>query len=206
MTTCSIATGADETGDRGSKTIGSDHELSRHLALPLTTIPEAYTADATVARADEIDEMRFERDFGTGSSRGVDQHPVNDRTPRRVETINVVLRFDLHRDDFVAIVKRRRSDHRRACRFDSVQNAPARELNNAGSHEGVGRDRIAPVATPVDREHSKASSREEHRGGRAGATRSDDDGVIVGDGSEPVVMIVHGACRSSRQVEARWGI
>ena len=126
MTTCSIASRADETSDRGSYAIGSDHEFSRHLALPPTTIPEAYAADATVARANEVDELRFERDLGTGSSRGIDEQPVNDGTPRRVETINVVLRFDLHRDDFVAIVKRRRSDHGRACRFDSVQNAPAR--------------------------------------------------------------------------------
>ena len=96
-----------------------------------------------------------------------------------------MLRFDLHRDDLVAVVKRRRSDHGRAGRFDSLQNAPARELENAGAHEGVGRDRIAPVATAVDREHTKASSREEQRGGRAGATGSDNDDVeIDGWGSD----------------------
>ena len=69
------------------------------------------------------------------------------------------------------------------------QNAPARELDNAGAHEGVGRDRIAPVATAVDREHTKASSREEQRGGRAGATGSDNDDVeIDGWGSDGITL------------------
>jgi acyl dehydratase len=52
-------------------------------------------------------------------------------------------------------------------------------LDNAGAHEGVGRDRIAAVATAVDREHTKASSREEQRGGCAGATGSDNDDVEI---------------------------
>ena len=143
------------------------------------TIPEADARDTTVVRADEVDESRFERDLSTGSSRCIDKQPVNDGTPRRVETIDAVLRFDLHLDNLVAIVKRRRLDHRCACRLDSVQNAPTRQLKNAGTHEGVGRDRVAPVATSVDREHSKAPSREEHSGGRAGATRSDDDDIVV---------------------------
>ena len=43
----------------------------------------------------------------------------------------------------------------------------------------MGRDRIAPVATAVDREHTKASSREEQRGSRAGATGSDNDDVEI---------------------------
>jgi hypothetical protein len=52
-------------------------------------------------------------------------------------------------------------------------------LDDAGAHEGVGRDRIASVATAVDCEHTKASSREEERGGRAGATGSDNDDVEI---------------------------
>ena len=54
MTACSIALRADETSDRGSHTIGSDHELSRHHALTLLTIPEAHATDATVVCADEV--------------------------------------------------------------------------------------------------------------------------------------------------------
>ena len=55
-----------------------------------------------------------------------------------------------------------------------------RQSDNAGAHEGgVGRDRIAAVATAVDREHTKASSREEQRGGCAGATGSDNDDVEI---------------------------
>jgi hypothetical protein len=117
--------------------------------------------------------------------RGIDEQPVDDSTPRGVETFDVVLRFDLHRNDLVAVVERRRSDYRRTGRFDSLENAPARELENAGPHEGVGRDRIAPVATTVDREHTKASSREKQRGGRAGAAGSDNDDIeIDGWGSD----------------------
>jgi hypothetical protein len=52
-------------------------------------------------------------------------------------------------------------------------------LDNAGAHEGVGRDRIAPVATAVDREHTKTSSREQQRGGCAGAPGSDNDDVEI---------------------------
>jgi hypothetical protein len=52
-------------------------------------------------------------------------------------------------------------------------------LDNAGAHKGVGRDRIARVPTAVDREHTNASSREEQRGGRAGATGSDNDDVEI---------------------------
>jgi hypothetical protein len=119
MTTGSIAFRSDKARDRGTDTIGSDHEFSRDLPLLLASIPEAYTADATVVRAEQIDELRFERDRGTGLLRGIDQQPVNHSPPGGVETFNVVLRFDLHRDDLVAVVKRRRSDRRRAGRFDS---------------------------------------------------------------------------------------
>ena len=99
----SIASRADETSDRGSYAIRSDHEFSRHFALPRTTIPEVYAANATVARPNEVDEVRLERDLGTGFSRGIDEQPVNDGTPRRIEAIDVVLRFDLYLDDLVAI-------------------------------------------------------------------------------------------------------
>jgi hypothetical protein len=143
------------------------------------TIFEANTGDATVVSADQIDELRFEHDRCPGLLRGIDKQPVNDGTPRSVETINVVLRFDLHRDDLVAVVKRCRSNHRRTGRFDSLENTPASELDNAGAHEGVGRDRIAAVATAVDREHTKASSREKQRGGCAGAPGSDNDDVEI---------------------------
>ena len=179
MTTGSIAFGADETRHRRMDTIGSDHEFCRNLPLPIMTIFDAHAADATVAGAHQIDELRFERDRGSGLLRGIDQHPVNDSTPGCVEAFNVVVRFDLHRDHLVAVVKRRRSDHRRAGRFDSLQNAPARKLDNAGAHEGVGRNRIASVVAAIDREHTKGSSREEQRGGRAGATGSDNDDVKI---------------------------
>ena len=38
---------------------------------------EAHTADATVVGANQIDELRFERDFGAGLLRGIDQQPIN---------------------------------------------------------------------------------------------------------------------------------
>ena len=58
-------------------------------------------------------------------------------------------------------------------------------MGYAGAHEGVGRDRIAPVTTAVDGEHTKASSREQERGGRAGATGADyNDVEIDGGGSD----------------------
>ena len=189
MTTGSIAFRADETRDRRTDTIGADHEFSRNLTLPIIPVFEAHSRDATVVRADQIDELRFERDRCPRLLRRIDQDPVNDRAPRCVETINVGLWFDLHCDDLVAVVKRRRSDHRRTGRFDSLENAPARKLDNAGAHEGVGRDRIAPVTTAVDREHTKALSRQEQRGGRAGATSSDyDDIKINGCGSDGIML------------------
>ena len=180
MTAGSIAFRADETRDRGMDTIGADHEVSRHLPLPIVTILEAHTRNATVVRPDQIDELRFERNLCAGFPRSVDQHPVDDGTPRCVETIHVGLRFDLHRDDLVAVVKRGRSDHGRPGRFDLPENSPARKLEHAGAHEGVGRGRIAAVVTAVDREHTKALSREQQRGGRAGATGSDNDDVEIG--------------------------
>src|SRR4029453_16012353 len=120
MTTGSIAFRADETRDRRTDTVGADHEFSPNLPLPIMTIFEANTGNATVVRADQIDELRFEHDRCTGSLRGIDQQPVNDSTPRWVKTIDVVLRFDRHRDDLVAVVKRCRSNHGRTSRFDSL--------------------------------------------------------------------------------------
>ncbi len=120
MTSGSVAFRADETRDGRTDTIGPDHEFSRNLPLPIMTIFEAHTGDATVVRTDQIDELRFERDHCTGFLRGIDKQSVNDSTPRCVETIDVVLRFDLHRDDLIAVVKRRRSDHRRTGRFDAL--------------------------------------------------------------------------------------
>ena len=128
---------------------------------------------------DKSDELRFEGDLRAGVSRGIDQHPVEHGPPRRVETIHVALRFDLHRNDLVAVVKRRQSDPGRTRRFDSLENAPARQLEHARAHKRVGGDRIAPVVTAVDREHTKTSSREKQRGGRAGASGSDNDDVEI---------------------------
>jgi acyl dehydratase len=174
MTTGSIAFSADETRHRRTHTIGSDHEVSRYLALPIMAILEPHAGDATVVLTDQVDELRFEHHLGTGCLRGV-------------ETFDVGLRLDPDRDDLVAVVKRRRADHGGASGFDSLQDTPARELDDAGAHEGVGRDRIAPVATAVDREHTKASSREEQRGGRAGASGSGNHDVEIdgwgGDGA-----------------------
>jgi hypothetical protein len=126
MTACSIALRAHETSDGGTCAVGSYHEPGGYVTLRCTAIPEAHAADATVVRADEIDEVCFERDFGAGSSRRVDEHPIDDGTPRRIETIDVILWLDLHLDDLVAVVKRRRSDDGRTCRLDSVQHAPSR--------------------------------------------------------------------------------
>jgi hypothetical protein len=120
MTTGSIAFRADETRHRRTDTVGADHEFSRNLPLSIVSILKANTGDATVVRADQIDELRFEHDRCTGVLRGIDKHPVNDSTSRCVETINVVLRFDRNRDDLVAVVKRCRSNHRRTGGFDSV--------------------------------------------------------------------------------------
>jgi len=118
--TGSIAFRADKTRDRRTDTVGADHEFSRNLPLPIMTIFEANAGDTTVVRADQIDELRFEHDRRTGLLRGIDKQPVNDSTPRCVETIHVVLRFDRHRDDLVSVVKRCRSDHRRTGRFDPL--------------------------------------------------------------------------------------
>jgi len=164
--------------------IGSDHEISRNLPLPIMTIFETQAADATVVGADQIDELRLERDRGAGLLRGIDKHSIDDSTSRRVETFHLLLRFDRHRDDLVSVVERRRSDHRRTGCCDFLQHAPARELENAGAHEGVGRHRITSVVTAVDCEHTKASSREEQRGGCAGATGPDNGDVEIGFGSD----------------------
>ena len=75
-------------------------------------------------------------------------------------------------------------------------------MDDAGAHQGVGRDRIAPVATAVDREHTKPSSREEQCGGRAGATGSDNDDVeIDGWGSDRDNI----STRLTWQVESKMG-
>ena len=179
MTAGSIAFSAGQARDRGMDPVGADHELSRHLPLPIVTILEAHTGDAAVVRANQIHELGFKSEGGTGLLRGIDQQAVDDGAPRGVETVNVRLRFDWHRDDLVAVVKRGRSHHRRAGRLDSLENAPARQLDNTGAHECVGRDRVAPVVTAVDRKHTETPSREEQRGGGAGATSSDNDDVEV---------------------------
>ena len=200
MSTGSIAFRADETRDRRPDPIRSDHELGRNLPLPIMTIFEAHTGDATVVRADQIDELRFEDDRCAGLLRGIDKYRVNDRPAGGVEAINVVLRFDLHREDVVAVVKRRRSDDRRTSRFDCLEDAPARELDNAGAHEGVGGDRVTPVATPVDGEHTKTSPREQERGGRAGATGADNDDVKI-DGwfSDGIILAGRPTVKSSQR-------
>jgi uncharacterized protein YcfJ len=179
MTTRSIAFRPGKTRNRGSNTIGADHQSGRQLPLLITAIFEADSADASVLRADQTDEVRFERDFGAGVPRGVDQQLVYDSPARCVQPIQVVLRFDLNRDDLVTVVKRRRTDDRSACFLDSVENAPSGQLEDAGPHEGMGRDRIAAVAAAVDGEHANAAAREKQRRGRAGATGSDDDDVVI---------------------------
>ena len=159
--------------------IGSDHEPTRNLPLPIVTVFDPHARHATVVRADQIDELRFERDLRAGLSRSIDKNSVKNGPPRCVETLHSWLRFDLHGNHLVGVMKRRRSDDRRAGRLDCFQNAPTRELEHAGTHECMGRDCIAPVVAAVDREHTKTSPREEQRGGRAGATGSDNDDVEI---------------------------
>src|SRR5262249_27749210 len=69
----SIAFRADETRDRRTDTVGSDHEFSGNLPLTIMTIFEANTGDATVVSADQIDELRVEHDRRTGLLRGIDK-------------------------------------------------------------------------------------------------------------------------------------
>ena len=52
------------------------------------------------------------------------------------------------------------------------------KLNDGPAHECVGRQRVAAVPAAIDHEHAVARPGEQHRRGRAGASRADDDDVV----------------------------
>jgi hypothetical protein len=52
------------------------------------------------------------------------------------------------------------------------------QLDDGPAHERVRREGVGAVAPAIDHEHPMTGAREQHRGGRAGAARTDDDDVL----------------------------
>ena len=54
------------------------------------------------------------------------------------------------------------------------------ELQDAATHEGVGRQRVGAVRAAVDDQHGQAGAGEQHCCRRAGGAGTDDDDVVPG--------------------------
>jgi hypothetical protein len=129
-------------------------------------------------------------ELGTGVSRRVDEQGIQHRSAWSIQSIDSVARLDVNVDHLVAVMKRRRSDRGRVCGLEAFEQAPAMQLKNSASHEGVSGKRVGTVATPIDDEDPESSASQQHGGGGAGAAGPDHDGVVYGT----VVRIsVHGS-------------
>ena len=105
MTRCSVPFRSNEVGDRRAHTIGPDHEFSRNLRVVSVRIPEMHAAHAALGGSHEVDQPGSIRDLGTGFASGVHEQPVDDGAPRRVQTIDAVLRLDLNVDDVISVME-----------------------------------------------------------------------------------------------------
>ena len=105
MSACVVAFRSDEVSDGRAHTIGADHELSGNFGFPSIRVPETDAAHAAVGGAREVDQPGSVRDLGTGFASGIDEQRVDDRAPRRVQTIDAVLRLDLDLHGRISVVE-----------------------------------------------------------------------------------------------------
>src|SRR5205085_241366 len=75
-------------------------------------------------------------------------------------------------------------DRRATTRDESFEQSPALQGRDPEGVNHVGRDGVARERRTIDDEHLVALAREQHRGRRARAARTDDDHVEVGPGHD----------------------
>ena len=121
-----------------------------------------------------------EADLDAGRSSRLDHDRVEHGAARSVERVDARLGLDLDGVDRVAVAHHVLVHRRRAGGDHRIEQAPALELEHAGPHQGVGRQRVGPGAAAIDQENATAAAREQHRGGGAGDPGADHDGVVLG--------------------------
>ena len=168
--------------------------------------PEASRAAMPATRPSESTHSpstgHAEADLDAGRLRGLDQERVEHGAARSVERLDAGLGLDLDDVDGVAVAHHVPVHGGRAGRDHAIEQAPAAELEDAGPHQRMGRERVALGTAAIDQEHAAAAPREQHGGGGAGDAGADDDGVVLGACGTDLGWRVSSEVRS-RRVMAR---
>ena len=168
---------ADAGGDHGAQAVGADHGVGVHDHRASVVVREHRAHDASLHPADEVGHAHVVSHRRAGRDRRVDEEAVEDRAPRGEERRHAVLRLDGDVDNLVLVLEHGPAHRRRPLRLDAAEEPPARELEDPGPHEGVRRQRVAPVRAAVHGEDAEPPPRQEHRGGGARGARPDHDDV-----------------------------
>ena len=159
--------------------VRADHDSGPHGLRAAVDVRELGAFDAPARVAEQLDDAEAVADAGAGLDRGVHEHAVEQRAPGGEEPGHAVLRLDRHVDALVFVVEDRAVHERRARRDDPLEHPEARELEDAGAHQGVGRQRVGAVGAPVHGEHAQAAAGEQHRRGRPRGARPDHERVVA---------------------------
>ena len=169
-----------ERRDGRAQAVGADHDPGADAS---------WFAALRVLQQDALDPPRgpkFEirkadpvADRGAGVDGGVHEEAIEQGAPRGEEGGNAVPGPDRDVDHLVLVVEDRPVDARRAGRLDPAEETPPVQLQHAGSHQGVRRQRVAPVGAAIDGKdpHAAPGQQQGRRGARGAGT--DDDRVVA---------------------------
>src|SRR5262245_4348282 len=83
----------------------------------------------------------------------VDQNAIKHGASTRDQSWYARLQADRYRNFFISIMEGAGMDYRRATADDGVEQAPARELHDGRSHQGVRRKRVRAIRLAIDGKH-----------------------------------------------------
>jgi hypothetical protein len=116
--------------------------------------------------------------LGAGAGRGVREDRIEDRAARRKRVAATVVRRRRADEREFADVERHAPNRRTAGRRDGVEQAPAPEPRDARRPDDMRRDCVVGKRGAIDEQDAVPFARQQHRGRRSGAARSDDDDVV----------------------------
>ena len=172
---------ADLTCDGRPDSIGADRDRGGKLGDRSGPALDPHAAHPATFVAQQRSHRRQVPNVNSRLRCRVNQDPVEDVTARGVQGVDSGTRADRHlRRLSVGVAEERAPDRGCARGDDVVQQPPTGQLQHAGAHQSVGRQRVAAVRRPVDQRHPSACSSEEHRGRGTGHPAPDNHHVIGG--------------------------
>jgi hypothetical protein len=171
--------GAGRPGHQRIPPVGADHDPRRFGNIRAAFRAAANAGHAAGGRGQSGDRELLP-DFRPGLGGGVQQQLVENRPARRAHLGDPVdwRRFAGQLE--LAEIQSDCANDGAVGRQHALQQSPAFQARHPRRPDEMGRNGIARECRPIDEQHSTAAPRQQHRGRRAAAPRTDDDRVEHG--------------------------